>query len=166
MARSLFGASRTLVVDIENSMHPNLKGFRRGRHLAILLDEMKEPAFLTNNKKVLQSHVDGAWLGDSPTQQYVYEVFLWKIPIIITTNNWSLEKLPPQDREWVIANSVAIYVGEPVWQESVAAQAAPTTHARCEVALKRLASALTPVTSPDRKHAGRCCERCGQLLAS
>ena len=46
LARSLFGTDRTLVVDILNAEHPNLKGYRRGRHRAILLDEMKSPEFV------------------------------------------------------------------------------------------------------------------------
>ena len=74
LACSLFGRERTLVVDILNADHPNLKGYCRGKHKAILLDEMRDPSFIVKNKKALQSHVDGAELGHSPTQQFVYNV--------------------------------------------------------------------------------------------
>ena len=166
LARSLFGAASTLVVDIENAAHPNLKAYRRGVHKAILLDEMKSPSFLVHNKKVLQAHIDGAWLGDSPTQQYLYEVFLWRTPIIITTNNWVLEHLPREDREWIGSNSIAYFVGEPVWVTlSQSCEPAPSTPRDSRaVATKRTASVRTPINSPEHKHAERCCDRCGQRI--
>ena len=65
----------------------------------MLLDEVASPNFIVNNNKLLQAHVDGAILGQSPTQTYTYEVFVWRVPIILTTNNWRLEVLADEDRE-------------------------------------------------------------------
>ena len=65
---------------------------------------------------MLQAHVDGAILGQSPTQTFTYEVFMWRVPIILTTNNWQLEKLTDEDREWLSANCVAVHVTEPVFE--------------------------------------------------
>ena len=59
-----------------------LRGYRRGKHKATLLEEMASPKFVVSNKKVLQAHVDGAILGQSATQLYTYEVFLWRMPHI------------------------------------------------------------------------------------
>ena len=98
--------------------HPDLHGFRRNEHRAVLLDEVATPSFITNNKKLLQAHVDGAILGQSPTQSYTYEVFLWRVPIILTTNNWRLEKLTDEDREWLSSNCVAVHVSEPVFKRA------------------------------------------------
>ena len=88
--------------------------FRRHEHRAVLLDEVADPSFIVNNKKLLQAHDDGAKLGQSATQLYTYEVFLWRVPIMLTTNNWCLDELTDDQREWVDSNSVAIHVGEPV----------------------------------------------------
>ena len=85
LARSLFGEDRTLVVDVQHAEHPDLRGFRRHQHCAIVLDEVASPSFIVSNKKVLQAHVDGAILGQSATQLYTYEVFLWRVPIMLTT---------------------------------------------------------------------------------
>ena len=74
LARSLFGESRTLVVDVQHADHPDLHGFKRHHHLAVLLDEVASPKFIAGNKKLLQAHVDGAILGQSATQLYTYEV--------------------------------------------------------------------------------------------
>ena len=69
----------------------------------MLLDEVAAPSFITDNKKLLQAHVDGAILGQSPTQTYTYEVFMWRVPIILTTNNWRLETLSDEDCGWLTA---------------------------------------------------------------
>ena len=82
--------------------------------MAILLDEVADPSFIVN--KLLQAHVDGAILGQSATQMYTYEVFLWRIPIILTTNNWDLTRLTEAELDWVRANCVAVHVAEPVFE--------------------------------------------------
>ena len=119
LARSLFGESRTLVVDVQHAEHPDLHGFRRQQHLAILMDEVASPSFISGNKKLLQAHVDGAILGQSATQLYTYEVFLWRVPIILTTNNWNLTGLTPAERERVEANCIAVNIAEPVFQSAM-----------------------------------------------
>ena len=114
-ARSYFGESRTLVVDVQHAEHPDLRAYRRKFHRAILLDEVSSVSFIVANKKLLQAHVDGAILGQSATQLFSYEVFLWRVPIILTTNNWDVSSLKDHEKEWVLANCVPVFVGEPVW---------------------------------------------------
>ena len=82
---------------------------------AILLDEVSSPAFIVANKKLLQAHVDGALLGQSATQLYTYFVFLWRIPIILTTNNFDYSAYSKADQNWLNTNCVAEYIGERVW---------------------------------------------------
>eukprot|EP00973_Karenia_brevis_P096215 12431214-Karenia_brevis.AAC.1 len=115
LARSLFGAHQTLVIDVQHAKHPDLRGYRRQHHRAILLDEVSDPTFIVGNKKLLQAHVDGAILGQSATQLYTYEVFLWKTPIMLTTNNWDYSKFAPADKNWIDTNVVAVYIGSRVW---------------------------------------------------
>ena len=43
LARSQYGDARTLVVDVQHAEHPDLRGFRRGYHRAVLLDEVIPP---------------------------------------------------------------------------------------------------------------------------
>ena len=49
---------------------------------------------------------------------FTYEVFLWRTPIILTTNNWKLDSLAEDELDWVRANCVAIHVSEPVYVEA------------------------------------------------
>lgn len=168
-ARSLYGDRWTLVVDIQHADHPDLRAYKRGVHLCLLLDEMSSPKFIVQNKKLLQAHVDGAKLGQSATQLYSYDVFLWRLPIIITTNNWNLHDLEPIDREWIESNCIPVYVGEPVWaQESEAPAASQDSSIQKSTSSsqhKRVAPLLTPdETSPQSKHAGMSCVTCGQRL--
>ena len=101
----------------KNAKHPDLHSYRRHEHAAILLDEVAGPKFIVENKKLLQAHVDGALLGQSPTQQYTYEVFLWRTPIMLTTNSWDLSGLTAAELDWVRSNCVAIHVPEPVYSK-------------------------------------------------
>ena len=121
LARSLFGEDRTLVVDVQHAEHPDLRGFQRHQHRAIVLDEVASPSFIVSNKKVLQAHVDGAILGQSATQLYTYEVFLWRVPIMLTTNNWDLTKLTDEERGWVETNCVVVHVENAVYEDRVPA---------------------------------------------
>jgi hypothetical protein len=164
LARSLFGVERTLVVDVQNAQHPDLHAYRRGGHKAILLDEVKDPSFIVNNKKLLQAHVDGAILGQSATQMFTYEIFLWRTPIILTTNKWSLEKFDKADLNWIEANCVPVYIGEPVYETS---KTSSPKASQLEVpTLRRPGPAMTPGLSPPHKRlaSSSLCPACGDPL--
>ena len=104
------------MVDVQHAEHPDLRGFRRLVHKAILMDEVSSPSFIVGNKKVLQAHVDGAILGQSATQVYTYEVFLWRTPLMLTTNNFDYSGMSPSDVNWIETNAVAVEIKEPVWE--------------------------------------------------
>jgi hypothetical protein len=168
LARALFGDADTLVVDVQHADHPDLRSYKRSTRKALLLDEMSSPAFVVKNKKLLQAHVDGAILGQSATQLYTYWVFLWQIPIMLTTNSWDYSEYCPADVNWLQTNCVEVYVGTPVWQ-SAGHQPPPATPAHStssDAEVRRIwspgnrcrgrslaQSFETVVTSPDKKRA-------------
>ena len=119
LAHSLFGDDVPLVVDVQHAAHPDLHMFQRPRGKAILFDEVASPKFVVSNKKVLQAHIDGAILGQSATQLYTYEVFLWKVSLILTTNNWEYSEFTESEKNWIETNCVAVYIGKPVWLPGV-----------------------------------------------
>ena len=122
---------------------------------------MSDPQFIVNNKKVLQAHVDGAILGQSATQMYTYEVFLWRIPIMLTTNNWDLSHLSKEDLDWIQSNCVVVHVKDKVFE-------VPKRQASTDSAPQRRRSAamLTPEPSPPHKRQGTSptCPACGDPL--
>lgn len=118
LARSLCGEAVTFVVDVQSAKHPDMRSYKHGVHQAVLMDEMRDATFILDNKKLLQAHVDGALLGQSATQLYTYEIMLWRVPIILTTNKWAPDGFDAADRDWLDANCVAVPINDPVWDQA------------------------------------------------
>ena len=106
-----------MVVDVQHAEHPDLREFNRKEHEALLLDEVASPEFIVGNKKLLQAHVDGAILGQSATQLYTYGVWLWRIPIMLTTNNYDYSEFSAADKNWLDTNCIAVEISERVYNE-------------------------------------------------
>lgn len=115
LARYLFGDDCTLVIDVQHADHPDMRKHNRKIHRAVLMDEVSSPKFAVANKKLLQAHVDGARLGQSATQLFAYEVFLWRTPIMLTTNNWKYDDFTEADKNWIDTNCVAVHIQEKVF---------------------------------------------------
>ena len=115
-AKDMRGPEKTLLVDCQNAQHPDLADFDAARHAAVVFDEISGPDFVIRNKKLLQGHVDGARLAQSPTQRFAYEILLWRVPMILTCNEWepSAAGLKPSDLEWLEQSCAAERVPEPV----------------------------------------------------
>ena len=150
-----------LVIECQQGTSPDLRDYDRSVHKAVIFDEVASPAFIFGNKKVFQSHVDGAKLGQSPTQQFAYEVMLWRTPLIVTTNKWNLDGYEEEDVEWLLANCVAVEVNEPVWLEAPIPEETqiPATRLRqwvpqspAPVRSSRLSSELSPALSTPGAH--------------
>ena len=157
LARSLFGDSETLVVDVQHAEHPDLRCYQRKVHKAILLDEVQSPRFAVDNKKLLQSHVDGAILGQSPTQKFTYKVWLHRIPLMLTTNNWTYDDYSRADQNWIKTNAVEVFIGEPVWQAAATPPRSPApsvssgASGRRWVSGRRRQAPAGPGSSPEHK---------------
>ena len=115
LAKQIKGAAFTFVVDCQHARFPDLRSFDADKHHAVVCDEISGPRFVLDNKKVLQQHVDGAILGQSPTQREAYYIYLWRTPIIVTTNHWDTSTLSDSDSDWIAKNCVVEHVSEPVW---------------------------------------------------
>ncbi len=120
LAKSLYGEAHTCVVGVENATVPGLRGFDRQIHKCIVFDEMGPGGrLILDNKKLMQAHKDGATLGKSPTGGWEYEVWLWRVPLICTTNHWPPEKLCAADADWLAKNVIDVRIAEPVWEAGV-----------------------------------------------
>ena len=54
---------------------------------------------------------------------FSYEVFLWRVPIVLTTNNWRLDDLTEEQRQWLRVNCVVVHVADPVYETQAQAPA-------------------------------------------
>ena len=100
-------------MDCQSASVPDLKELSFQDHDALVLDEISGVQFAIDNTRLLQSHIDGAKLGQSATQMYAYDVWWWRKPIILTTNNWAsslaaLETTAPQDHQWLAQNVLVV----------------------------------------------------------
>ena len=69
-------------------------------------------------------------LEQSATQLYSYFVFLWRVPIILTTNNWDCSGFSEADKNWLETNCVAVHIAHRVWKSAPTAPASAATSKR------------------------------------
>ena len=109
--------SKTLVVNCHNVSEPNLRRFA-GHHVHnnLILDE-GGPKMLSLHRDLLQASKRDITLGHSSTNCYTYTVNLFRVRIVITSNEWydELEKLSDKDQAWIRGNTVMIEIDSPTW---------------------------------------------------
>jgi hypothetical protein len=115
-ACNLFGRLKTLVLSCQGILAPNLKAFRRHRHSCIVFDEASHD-LVFRNKQVFQAGVDNVMLGQSNCNEHAYGVWLYGVPLVVSTNDWLVGATEDQEA-WLTANSIRIDVTEPMWLES------------------------------------------------
>ena len=122
-ACSIYGFARTLVVNaqgLENNL-PSLAHLDRKKVDALVLDEGTHQQVL-HNKQFFQAGARAVQLGQSKCNQFSYSVFVYKLPIIITSNYFPMtvsEGLSQEDAAWLQANiiDVPVPVGGKWWIE-------------------------------------------------
>jgi len=115
-AKSLYGFRNTLEVNCASGGEVNLKELDLEKHKAVLLDEAT-PEMVLQQRKLFQCPAAWISLGNSTTNCHAYDVCLYRIPIIICSNNWSykLNKLTPVDAAWIQENTCHVSVQEKLW---------------------------------------------------
>jgi len=89
-ACSIFGQKHTFVVNCQGlgKNLPSLRDFRRHDHRCIVFDEVSSDQVLAN-KLVFQAGLGGLTLAQSPCNAHAYEVWLYKVPMILCSNFFS-----------------------------------------------------------------------------
>ena len=111
LGMSLFGATSTLYVDCQGVSEPNVTGFVRGTHKAVLFDGISWE-LVAANKVLFQAGIEGADLCQSKCQQFSVWRFLYQTPLILCTNRWLLNDEQSEHRGWLEANSVYVHIHE------------------------------------------------------
>lgn len=117
-AMGLVGVGRSLHCDCTSGI-PDMREFSYERHQLVVLDEIS-PAACISLKRLLQATNELCVLGVSPTLQHAYRVYCYRTMFVVCTNCWEsgMKELGKDDQEWLTANSIAILVDEPLWNES------------------------------------------------
>ena len=107
----------TLVVNCHNVVEPDLRKFAGAhKHPNLILDE-GGPKLLSLHRDLLQASKRDITLGHSNTNRWTYTVNLFRVRIIITSNEWDdeLAKLPQKDQDWIAGNTVMIHIDSPTY---------------------------------------------------
>ena len=91
-----------------------MRTFDRTKHRAIVFDEAAS-SLIVAHKQVFQAGLDASLLGQSKTNSLAYSVWLHGVPLIVSTNSWLDDVDHACDREWLLGNSVVIWVDEPMY---------------------------------------------------
>lgn len=110
LARSLGGVP--YVQTVQSAVSPDLRSYDSSVHSYIVFDNVNDMKFVLNYRALFQANNDIHTLGESKTGCYAYDVWLWKVPIVVTVDlsaNWNL--LEP----WVRDNCFDIFLDGPCW---------------------------------------------------
>jgi len=115
-ASQLHGPKCTLEVNCANTLEPDLRTYDPTVHKTILFDEGSSQMVLRHKKLFQGPHCDVA-MASSNTNCYSYNVWVYGCYLVITSNRWKteVEQLPRCDSDWLEANSVYVYVSEPLY---------------------------------------------------
>ena len=103
---SIFGVKHTLKVGCQGlppGVLPSISRLNRDVHKAILWDEVR-PDQILSNREIFQSNQWEQWMSQSSCNQHAYSVWLYFIPMILSTNDFDMSSLSPADKEWLQSN--------------------------------------------------------------
>ena len=120
LAKSLFRIP--LELKIGALMHfPNaMRRFCRRTHDGIVLDDVRDLAFITEHQHIFQGKYDTmVEFGSSPCGGSVYEKYLFKIPFVATVNRSTLNKEFLDSHDWLgkPENRILFELNEVPWDE-------------------------------------------------
>ena len=108
LAQSIFPNS--YVTTVNGAGEPDLRGFKRGFHQCVVLDQVNDLQFILNNRAVLQANAEDQHLGVTQSHNFSYEVWLHRIPIILTVDlEVKMEDFDESD--WLSHNCVKCDLG-------------------------------------------------------
>ena len=115
-AKKLFGEHQTLTIGCQNVSTPFLKDYNRKKHKAIIFDEVSSQC-IHGNKAIFQANNDVVLLGQTPSAEYVYRVFLYGVAMICCCNDW-MEGIDRGSaaEEWLLTNSIVYDCTRRMWQ--------------------------------------------------
>ena len=116
LACSWFGTLNTLVCNAQDCTTPNLRPVHSGKYSAILFDE-GDWRLCYQNKTMMQASPRPVELGQSQCNDRSYQVLLFRVPLMICSNDFWHGCDNDAAREWIELNSIYIRVDTQVWMQ-------------------------------------------------
>ena len=114
LARSLGGTP--FIQTVQSAVSPDLRGYDPALHSYIVFDNVNDMAFVLDYRALFQADNDVHTLGDSKTGMYSDEIWIWKVPIVVTVD---LSASWDQDEPWIRDNSERVFLSGPSWVERI-----------------------------------------------
>ena len=108
----LLGLRPPYVQTVQNAEAADLRAFSREKHGYILFDNVNDMEFVLSQRALFQSNNDIHTLGESKTGMYSYQVWLFKVPLVVTVDMSAVwDPMEP----WIKENHVEIYLTSPCY---------------------------------------------------
>ena len=92
------------------------RGYDPVKRAYLLFDNVNHVDFVLNYRALFQAKNNIHTLGDSRTGAYSYDVWLWRVPIVVTVD---LSAAWDPAEAWIQANSVDVYLDRGCWVDRV-----------------------------------------------
>ena len=112
MARSLPLGGTPFVQTVQSATAPDLRSYDADVHPYIVFDNVNDMKFILDFRALFQANNDLHTLGESRTGCYVYDVWIYKVPIVVTvdmTATWDPQEL------WIRENCFDVFLQGPCW---------------------------------------------------
>ena len=118
LARSL-GVAMNLgggpfIQTVQSATAPDLRTYNKDTHNYLVFDNVNDKKFVLDYRAMFQANNDIHTLGDSKTGMYSYDVWLWRVPMVLTIDmsaDWDANEL------WIKDNSFDVVLDGPSWEE-------------------------------------------------
>ena len=114
MALAWFGTNNTLVVNSQDVTSPNLRPMHSGKYTGIVFDEASWK-LCARNKMLFQASTRRVEMSQSQCNDRCYSVVLFRVPIIICSNNFWGGCDCAASREWIEKNSFYVEATTPMY---------------------------------------------------
>ena len=99
---------------MQSAEAPDLRGYKPDVHDCIVFDNVNDMAFILNYRALFQANNDVHVLGESKTGMYSYEVWLWRVPLVVTVD---LSAFWNPSEPGIRTNSFQVLLSGPSWCE-------------------------------------------------
>lgn len=115
LAKSLgrtFGFGQPFVQTVQSAESPDLRQLDRAKHGYIVFDNVNDMKFVLDSRALFQANNDIHTLGESKTGIYAYQVWLYRMPVVVTVDmsaKWATNE------PWISENCVDIFLDGPCY---------------------------------------------------
>ena len=116
-ALAFFGFENCLILNCQDTCTPCLRPFLGGRHTCIIYDEGSWE-LVSKNRALFQSSSRPTQLSQSQCNESAYTVQVFRVPMVVTSNNFWSGCKDATARDWIAKNSFYRWIDSPTWMET------------------------------------------------